>query len=267
MRFLRLSAPLVAAAVALACISVARADEGADNKGVYGFIMGLRQSVSDTGRRAMDEAEGALARLELGAGIGQELRPGLGLAAETASGAAVTVGAGFAAQVPSDQADNGAIGASILAQKRLSLSDIAMGGDVVASNRSWSLDRARADLGAEIGSAATGPDEFLASNIYRGPNTGAALAEHAYEGRDIELGMPVPLVSNLSATVAHYWWGERAFTPTVDGYRFSLRYDLSKYLKFEGGDTQDQLHGSAGFFGIRYTKPLGLDRPLGVMPR
>lgn len=261
MRVMRLTAPLAAAAIALGCV-VGPAYAGDGPNSVYGFIVGLRQSVSDGGRRAMGEAAGALARLELGAGLTRELRPGFGISSETQARAAVPVGAAFASRTPSLAGETGATATP--AQKRLSLQDVTSGASITPSDHSWSLDRARANLGAEIGSMATDPATYLTGNIYRGPNTGAALAEQSYEGRDVELGLP--LRPDLRATVAHYWWGERAFSPIVDGYRFSLRYDLSKNLQFEGGDTQDALHGSTGFFGIRYSKPLGLDRLPGVMP-
>lgn len=265
MRVLRLTAMLAVAGATLCAVSPARAGDGTSS--ITAFIVGMRQSVSDSGRRAFGEAAGALARLELGAGFARELRPGLGLglASDTPSRATVPVGSAFASRTPALAGETGATTAPVPAQRRLSLQDVTDGASVTPSDHSWSLDRARANLGAEIGSDATDPVTYLTGNLYRGPNTGAALAEHAYQGRDIELGLP--LTPNLRAAVAHYWWGERAFSPTVDGYRFSLRYDLSKNLQFEGGNTQDQLHGSAGYFGIRYSKPLGLDRPPGVMPR
>ena len=227
---------------------------------VTGFIVGLRQTVSESGARALDEAAQWFAKLEF-ATPKDKLRPGSNtLALQTTSHDAIPLGARAVALT--DAAD----GTIASADRPSHLSLQALGAATVASgDRGWSFGHAQSNLGAEIGDTAVDPTTYLSANITHGPAIGGALAEHSLGGHDVELGLPMPAFPDTHITAARYWWGDRAFMPEVQGYRVGLSYDLNRHLQFEGGRSEDQVHGVAGFFGLRYTLPLDTKRPAGVM--
>lgn len=227
---------------------------------VTGFIVGLRQTVSESGARVLDEAAQWLAKFEFAAPKG-DLRPGShALALQTTGHDAIPLGARTVTLT--DSADSTIATAS--RSSHLTLQALA-DATVASSDRGWSFGHARSNLGAEIGDTALDPSTYLAANITHGPAIGGALAEQSLGGHDIELGLPMPAFPDTHITAARYWWGDRAFMPEVQGYRLGLSYDLNQHLQFEGGRSEDQIHGVAEFFGLRYTLPLDTKRPPGVM--
>lgn len=265
----RLRGVRVAFALALTGVSgvAYAADEAAPPKGVAGFVQEMRQSLSDTGLpRAAAAAAQWVAKAELSVATARALRPSLGmLAFATATPAAMPVGevVAFRDRAPQIEGESEANSAPAR-QQRLSLADISRQA-VATPDRNWVLSRS--NLGAEIGTAAIDPATYLTSATGRGPAIGSALAEHSLAGHDIEIGWPMPLLPQARISAGHYWWGDRAFTPEVQGNRVSLSYALNEHLQFEGGGSRDSVHGSAGFFGLRYNVPLDTGKLPGVMPR
>ncbi|MDE2229199.1 MAG: hypothetical protein KGL11_09190 [Alphaproteobacteria bacterium] len=260
---------LVAALCGLASGTALAGDETPHPHGtVTAFIVGLRQTVSESGERVLGEAARWLTKLELGTGAIRDLRPGFSaLALEETRQAAIPVARMLPLGARDSETENRTDGmlAALHRQTRLGLQGLAEA-TVATADRGWSYGNAQSNLGAEIGGTALDPETYLAGNINRGPVTGAALAEHSLGERDIELGLPMPLLPNMHVTAARYWWGDRAFAPAVQGYRFGLTYEITQHLQFEGGRSEDTIHGVAGFFGLHYTVPLDTKRPPGVMP-
>jgi len=229
---------------------------------VTGFIVGMRQSVSESGAHVLDEAEQLLSKLDLGSGSAGDLRQGISTLALEATDHVATriakfIPLGANDDVPASTAKRPA---------RLGLQALAAA-TVVSSDRGWSIGHAQSNLGAEIGDEAADPATYLTSNINHGPVVGTALAEQSLGGHDVELGLPLPAIPNMHVTAARYWWGDRTFLQSVDGYRVGLSYDINQHLRFEGGRSEDQVHRAGGFFGLHYSLPLDTKRPPGVMPR
>ncbi|GEM_PF-6243647 len=260
----RARVPIVRLALAAAlCLASGPAPAAGDEPpsstqgAVAAFMVNLRQTVSESGVRVLDEAAQWLAGLERGERVSGGLRPAiraltLGPARRNAVASAKIV-------LPNTAADTAArpAGDRFLEFRAVTLT----GGD-----RGWWFGHAPSNLGAEIGDAALDPATYLSGHLNRGPATGAALAERSLGGHDIELGLPLPPLPELQVTAGGYWWGDRSFMPVVEGYRLGLSYDLDPHLRFEGGRSDDPLHGSAGFLGLRYSVPLDTTRPPGVMP-
>jgi len=245
------------------------ADEAVPAKGAAGFVQDMRQTLSDTGLpHAVAAAAQWVAKAELSVATARELRPSLGmLAFATATTAALPIGEVVALHERTPQTEGQSEANSAPArQKRLSLADISRQA-VATPDRNWVLSRSRSNLGVEIGTAAIDPATYLTTGTDRGPAIGSALAEHSLAGHDIELGWPMPSLPQARISAGHYWWGDRAFTPEVQGNRVSLSYAVNEHLQFEGGGSQDTVHGSTGFFGLRYNVPLDTDKLPGVMPR
>ncbi|HYL34015.1 MAG TPA: hypothetical protein VEU53_12815 [Stellaceae bacterium] len=229
---------------------------------VTGFIAGMRQSVSESGASALDEAEQLLSKLDLGAGSAGDLRQGIGtLALEATNHVATRI-----AKIIPLGADNDVPASTAKRPARLGLQALAAA-TVVNGDRGWSIGHVQSNLGAEIGDEAIDPATYLTSNVNRGPVVGAALAEQSLGGHDVELGLPLPAIPEMHVTAARYWWGDRTFLQSVEGYRVGLSYDINQHLRFEGGRSEDQVHGAGGFFGLHYSVPLDTKRPPGVMPR
>ncbi|MDE2165219.1 MAG: hypothetical protein KGJ66_02630 [Alphaproteobacteria bacterium] len=230
---------------------------------VIAFIVGLRQSVTDSSARVLDEAAHWLGQLELGVGSIGELRPGISaLALATPDHAMIPVARVVPLGVQNDDTE---ANVAVRRPVRLGLQELA-DATVVSGDRNWSIGHAQVNLGAEIGDTALDPETYLTGNLTRGPAVGAALSEHLLGGHDIELGLPLPDLPSMHITAARYWWGDRTFMQVVDGYRLGLSYAINPHLQFEGGRSEDQVHGIAGFFGFHYSIPLDTKRPPGVMP-
>jgi hypothetical protein len=232
---------------------------------VVAFIVGLRQTVTDSSARVLDEAAHWLRRLELGTGPIGDLRPGINALALAAPGRAIIP---VASVIPRGRPRNDGSSATFAVprQTRLGLQELAAA-TVVSGDRNWSIGHAQSNLGAEIGETALDPEAYLTGNLTRGPAVGAAVAEHALGGHDIELSLPLPDLPSMHIAAARYWWGDRMFVEAVQGYRVGVSYDINHHLQFEGGRSEDQVHGVTGFFGLRYTVPLDTKRPPGVMRR
>lgn len=262
MRIVRVA--LAAALCGLASGTALAAEAPAQHHGaVIAFIVGLRQTVTDSSARMLGEAARWLGQLELGSGPISGLRPGFSaLALAGPDHTVIPVGRVIPLGARDDDADRG-----VTAHRttRLGLQEL-VAATVVSGDRNWSIGRAEANLGAEMGESALDPETYLTGNITRGPTVGAALAEHALGGHDIELGLPLPDMPSMHITAARYWWGDRTFVQAVQGYRVGLSYAINKHLQFEGGRSEDQVHGVAGFFGFHYSVPLDTKRPPGVMP-
>lgn len=234
----------------------------ASHGAVTGFIVGMRQSVSESGARVLDEAEQLLSKLDLGSGSAGDLRQGISTLALEATD---HVAARIAKFIPIGANDD-VPASTVKRPARLGLQALAAE-TVVSAGRGWSIGHAQTNLGAEIGDEAVDPATFLTSNIDRGPVVGTALAEQSLGGHDVEFGLPLPAIPDMHVTAARYWWGDRTFLQSVEGYRVGLSYDINQHLRFEGGRSEDQVHGAGGFFGLHYSLPLDTKRPPGVMPR
>lgn len=261
MRVLRVA---LAAALCGAASGTALASDASPPRhdAVTAFIVGLRQTVTDSSARVLTEAAHWLSQLELGAGPIGDLRPGISaLALAAPDHAAIPVARVIRLGARDDDAEPGA---PMQRPTRLGLQ--ALAATVVSGDRNWSIGHAQANLGAEIGAAALDPGTFLTGHLTRGPAVGAALAEYSLGGHEVELGLPLPDLPSMHITAARYWWGDRTFMQAVEGYRVGLSYAINPHLQFEGGRSEDQVHGIAGFFGFRYSIPLDTKRPPGVMP-
>ena len=238
----------------------------APHSAVTGFIVDMRQTVSDSSARVVDAAEQLLSKLELGGGSAGDIRPGIGALAVRGTD---QVAARIAKFVPLGAVDSDSAPANVDAAKRSAgLGLQALAADtVISGDRGWSIGHARSNLGAEIGNAAVDPATYLTGSLNHGPVVGTALAEQSLGGHDLELGLPVPAMPEMHVTAARYWWGDRTFLQSVEGYRVGLSFDLNQHLRFEGGRSEDQVHGSGGFLGLHYSLPLDTERPPGVMPR
>ena len=233
---------------------------------VTGFIADMRQTVSDSSARVVDEATQLLSKLELGGGSAGDLRPGIGVLAAKATDRVATR---IAKIIPLGAVDSDSTPAKADAAKRptgLGLQALAAA-TVISGDRGWSIGHAQSNLGAEIGDNAADPATYLTDSPNHGPVVGTALAEQSLGGHDLELGLPVPAMPDMHVTAARYWWGDRTFLQSVEGYRVGLSYDLNQHLRFEGGRSDDQVRGVGGFFGLHYSLPLDTERPPGVMPR
>lgn len=238
----------------------------ASHSAVTGFIVDMRQTVSDSSARVVDEAEQLLSKLELGGGSAADRRPDTGMLAVRGTD---PVAARIAKFIPLGAVDSDAVPAKVDAAKRptgLGLQTLAAD-TVISGDRGWSIGHAQSNLGAEIGNEAVDPATYLTDSPNHGPVVGTALAEQSLGGHDLELGLPVPAMPDMHVTAARYWWGDRTFLQSVEGYRVGLSYDLNQHLRFEGGRSEDQVHGAGGFFGLHYSLPLDTERPPGVMPR
>lgn len=233
---------------------------------VTGFIVDMRQTVSDSSARMVDKAEELLSKLDLDGVSGSDTH-----ADDGALGVDATdqVAARIAKFIPLSAVDSDSMPAKADATKRpTGLGLQALAADtVISGDRGWSIGHAQSNLGAEIGSDAVDPATYLTNGVNHGPVVGTALAEQSLGGHDLELGLPVPAMPDVHVTAARYWWGDRTFLQSVDGYRVGLSYDLNQHLRFEGGRSDDQIHGAGGFFGLHYSLPLDTERPPGVMPR
>ncbi|MGH6968178.1 MAG: hypothetical protein ACREEN_03620 [Stellaceae bacterium] len=254
-------------ALAIAFCSVASGpalagEPPATHSAIADLIVGLRQSVSASGARVLDEAEQWLSKLELGGGSAGDLRPGIGVLALEATG---HVAARIAKIIPLGL-DDAASANAAKRPTRLGLQELLVA-TVVNGDGNGSIGRVQSNLGAEIDDSTPLSAAYLGGNPDHGPAVGAALAELSLGGHDIELGLPLPALPEMHVTAARYWWGDRTFMPAVDGYRVGLSYDLGPHLQFEGGRSEDQVRGAAGFLGLHYSLPLDTERPAGVMLR
>src|SRR5487761_220309 len=232
---------------------------------VTAFIVGLRQTASESSARVLGAAEQLLSKLEIGTGAIGDLRPGISALALQATGHAAVRVARIVPLGVRDASESDDEPAAAHRQTHLGLQELAAA-TVVRGDPNWAVGHAQPNLGIEIGNAAVDPETYLTGNLNRGPVVGAALAEHSLGGHDIELGLPLPALPDMHVTAARYWWGDRTFLQEVQGYRVGLSYDINQHLRFEGGRSDDQVHGVAGFFGFRYSVPLDTKRPPGVMP-
>jgi hypothetical protein len=226
-----------------------------DGTGISAFTLGLRQTLTEDGlSHAVGAAAGWMGKLEIGLGTSRDMRPSLGLFALESNSRVVPVMpvAKNHDRAAAIQDDNDASDDPPRAQHRLSLATLSQA-TVAALNHSFALGHAQANLGAEMSGTALDPQSYLANGTTRGPVVGMALAEHSLSGHDIELGLPVPYLDGARITAARYWWGDGVFTPLVEGTRVSLKMDLTPHVQFEGGATQDPVHGKAGFVGLRYS--------------
>lgn len=217
---------------------------------VIGFLVGLRQTVSESGARAFDQAAQWLSKLDLGNNPAGKLHPGVNALALGAADSDLVQAAADTVQRPT--------GLGLQAWAAAT---------VISGDRGWFIGHAQSNLSAEIGDDAVNPTTYLTANLSRGAVVGSAVVERSFGGHDLELGLPMPAMTELHVTAARYWWGDRAFLQPVEGYRVGLSYDLTPHLQFEGGRSDDQVHGSGGFFGLHYSLPLDIGRPPGVMPR
>jgi|SRR5579872_44047 len=233
---------------------------------ITGFIADMRQTVSDSSARVVDTAEQLLSKLELGSDSDSDMRGGVGVLAVKGTD---QVAARIAKIIPLGAVDSDSARANGNNRKRpTGLGLQALAADtVISGDRGWSIGHAQSNLGAEIGNAAVDPATYLADSFNHGPVVGTALAEQSLGGHDLELGLPVPAMPDMHVTAARYWWGDRTFLQSVEGYRVGLSYDINQHLRFEGGRSDDQIHGAGGFFGLHYSLPLDTERPPGVMPR
>jgi len=232
--------------------------EHPDGKSISAFMLGLRQSITDGGlSHAVGAAANWMNKIEIGLGTSRDLRPGLGLLALETDSRMVPVNPAAASRDHVAATADAYAGpeASPRGQRRLSLATLSQE-TVATSERSWSLNHAQANLGAETSITALDPVSYLTDGTTRGPVVGGALAEHSLSGHDIEFGLPVPYLDGARIAAAHYWWGDGVFTPLVEGTRVSLKMEVMPHLQFETGATQDPVHGNAGFFGMRYSVPL-----------
>lgn len=237
----------------------------APHSAITGFIVDMRQTVSDSSARVVDTAEQLLSKLELGGDSDSDMRSGSGTL--TVKGTD-QVAARIAKFIPLGAAESDTAPAKTDVKRPAGLGLKALAADtVISGDRGWSIGHARSNLGAEIGNEAIDPANYLTDSLNHGPVVGTALAEQSLGGHDIELGLPVPAMPDMHVTAARYWWGDRTFLQPVDGYRVGLSYDINQHLRFEGGRSDDQVRGAGGFFGLHYSLPLDNERPPGVMPR
>jgi len=232
---------------------------------ITGFIVDMRQTVSNSSARVVDTAAQLLSKLELDGGLGGATRPDDDVLGVTATD---PVAARIAKFIPLGAAEPDTAPAKTNAKRPTSLGLLGLAADtVISGDRGWSIGHAQSNLGAEIGNEAVDPASYLTDALNHGPVVGTALAEQSLGGHDIELGLPVPAMPDMHVTAARYWWGDRTFLQSVEGYRVGLSYDINQHLRFEGGRSDDQIHGAGGFFGLHYSLPLDTERPPGVMPR
>jgi hypothetical protein len=252
------AAALAGALIAAGTPAFAEGAAPPDGKSISAFILGLRQSITDGGlSHAVGAAANWMNKVEIGLGTSGDLRPGLGLLALETNARMVPVNPAAASRDHAAAAEDEYAGpdSSPREQHRLSLATLSQAA-VATNDRSWALGHAQANLGVEMSATALDPVSYLTDATTRGPVVGSALAEHSLSGHDIEFGLPVPYLDGARIAAAHYWWGDGVFTPLVEGTRVSLKMQVMPHLQFEGGGTQDPVHGNAGFFGIRYSVPL-----------
>src|SRR5579883_1437156 len=207
----------------------------APHSAVTGFIVDMRQTVSNSSARVVDAAEQLLSKLELDGGSDTDV---------LAATATDPVVARIAKFIPLGAVEPDSTAAKAESAKRpTGLGLQALAADtVISGDRGWSIGHAQSNLGAEIGSAAVDPTTYLTDSFNHGPVVGTALAEQSLGGHDVELGLPVPAMPDMHVTAARYWWGDRTFLQSVEGYRVGLSYDLNQHLRFEGGRSDDQIH-------------------------
>jgi hypothetical protein len=252
------AAALAGALISSVAPAFAEGAQQTDGKGISAFILGLRQSITDGGlSHAVGVAANWMNRMEIGVGTSRDLRPGLGLLALETNSRMVPLNPAAANRdhAAASENDDAESDSSPRGQRRLSLAALSQEA-VATSERSWALGHAQANLGAEMSATALDPVSYLTNATTRGPVVGSALAEHSLSGHDIEFGLPVPYLDGARIAAAHYWWGDGVFTPLVEGTRVSLKMQVMPHLQFEGGGTQDPVHGNAGFLGMRYSVPL-----------
>ncbi|HTC18221.1 MAG TPA: hypothetical protein VK690_03835 [Stellaceae bacterium] len=226
-----------------------------DGKGISAFTLGLRQTLTESGlTHAVGAAASWMGQLEIGLGSSRDMRPSLGLLALETNSHAIPVNPAAKSRdrAPAAAGGNNAFDDPPHTQHRLSLATLSQA-TVASLNHSFALGHAQSNLGAEMSGTALDPASYLAGGTTRGPVIGLALAEHSLSGHDIELGLPVPYLDGARIAAARYWWGDGVFTPLVEGTRVSLKMDLTPHIQFEGGATQDPVHGRAGFVGLRYS--------------
>ena len=237
----------------------------APHSAITGFIVDMRQTVSNSGARVVDTAEQLLSKLELDGGGDSDMRSGSDVLAVKRRD---QIAARIAKFIPLGAAEPDTAPAKTSAKRPTGLGLQALAADTeISGDRGWSIGHAQSNLGAEIGNEAVDPATYLTDSLSHGPVVGTALAEQSLGGHDIELGLPVPAMPDMHVTAARYWWGDRTFLQSVEGYRVGLSYDINQHLRFEGGRSDDQIHGAGGFFGLHYSLPLDTERPPGVMPR
>jgi hypothetical protein len=148
---------------------------------VAAFIVGLRQTVSESSARVLDEAAQWLGKLELGTGTIGDLRPGISALALQATGHAAVRVARIVPLGIRDASESDDMPAAAHRQTRLGLQALAAA-TVVRGDPNWAVGHAQPNLGIEIGDAAVDPETYLTGNLNRGPAVGAALAEHSLGG-------------------------------------------------------------------------------------
>jgi hypothetical protein len=224
---------------------------GGDGKGISAFILGLRQSLAGGGVSAMGSAAHWMDKLEIGIGTGGDMRPGMGLVALESGTRLVPVNPAAAKHAAASDENFDGSGASPRSQHPLSLASLSEA-TLSSADNGWELGHAQTNFGAD-------PETDLASGVTRGPVVGSALAEHSLSGHDVEFGLPLPYLDGVHIAAARYWWGDGVFTPAVQGTRVSMKMNLMPNVQFEGGASQDAVHGQSEFVGLRYS--MALDDP------
>jgi hypothetical protein len=223
---------------------------GGEGKGISAFILGLRQSLTGGGASAVGAAVHWMNNLEIGIGTGSDMRPGLGLLALETGSRLVPVNPEAANRAASTEDFDGP-GASPRSQHPLSLATLSEA-TISSAGNGWETGHTQANFAAD-------PESDLISGVTRGPVVGSALAEHSLSGHDVEFGLPLPYLDGVHIAAARYWWGDGVFSPSVQGTRVSLKMNLMPNVQFEGGATQDAVHGQGEFVGLRYS--VALDNP------
>jgi len=252
LRALRIASAAALSGALLAASMPAFADgpappAGGDGKGISAFILGLRQSLAGGGVSAMGAAAHWVNQLEIGVGTGNDMRPGMGLLALETGSRLVPVNPAAANRAASSEDFDGP-GASSRSQHPLSLASLSEA-TLSSAGNDWELGHTQTNFGAD-------PESDLMSGVTRGPVVGSALAEHSLSSHDVEFGLPLPYLDGVHIAAARYWWGDGVFTPSVQGTRVSLKMNLMPNVQFEGGATQDAVHGQGEFVGLRYSVPL-----------
>src|SRR5690348_4474111 len=125
----------------------------APHSAVTGFIVDMRQTVSDSSARVVDKAEELLSKLDLGGGSAGDMRPDTDVLAvketdpvATRIAKIIPLGAANADSAPA-KADT--------AKRPTGLGLEALAADtVISGDRGWSIGHAQSNLGAEMGSEA-----------------------------------------------------------------------------------------------------------------
>jgi hypothetical protein len=256
LRALRIASAAALSGALLAASMPAFADgpappAGGDGKGISAFILGLRQSLAGGGLSAVGAAAHWVNKLEIGVGTGDDMRPGLGLLALGTGSRLVAINPAAENRASASDGDFDGPGASPRSQHPLSLASLSAA-TLSSADNGWETGHSQANFGAD-------PEADLASGVTRGPVVGSALAEHSLSGHDVELGLPLPYLDGVHVAAARYWWGDGVFSPQVQGTRVSLKMNLMPNVQFEGGATQDAVHGEGEFVGLRYN--VALDNP------